>query len=72
MAAISISYTGEWVLRGYRKLCRRMCSGNSRERQSIEVISMAWKARLSYGRAGPPDPAPRYRTVRDTFASYGS
>ncbi|MFQ6127052.1 MAG: hypothetical protein ACE5R6_20950 [Candidatus Heimdallarchaeota archaeon] len=26
----------------------------------------------SYGRAGPPDPAPRYRTERETFASLRS
>ena len=35
--------------------------------------SVAWAdGPLSYGRAGPPDPAPRYRTERETFASLRS
>jgi hypothetical protein len=31
-----------------------------------------WEGRPSCGRAGPPDPAPRYRTGRDSFPSSGS
>jgi hypothetical protein len=35
----------------------------SRERGG-EIEALAC---LSYGRAGPPDPAPRYRTERETY-----
>jgi hypothetical protein len=38
----------------------------------FEVFQSREQGGLSYGRAGPPDPAPRYRTERETFASLRS